>query len=381
MVKLLATADWQFDMRAHRLTKRAKAMLYDARLKALDSLLKMGKEHGVEAILAAGDLFEVPNPRKPLIEDVARILHKNNSIDVHIIPGNHDLCQSGSVWTQPELTSINHLHIHNQYSEVDLGTFVLHPLPVHHKHELEPYDNLLPDVSGDSRIHVVMAHAHDVSYMDFSSNEHETESKLPIDTVKVKQKGYDACILGHWHSWTAVQDNALYPGTHEQTKFDERDAGFVALIEVESGQVPTFEKLKSGQLTWKKEELNIENQTEESLIASIDAIREDGCDFLHLKLSGDADIMFVADTIPRLEAAAGPRFGYLEIDASGIQRRIDVKTMQQKTTLPPMLSAIQEDILTEMSTATNEEDLQRLQSELVEFWRNLRNAGLLEEDG
>ena len=55
--------------------------------------------------------------------------------------------------------------------------------------------------------------------------------------------------------------------------------------------------------------------------------------------------------------------------------------MQQKTTLPPMLSAIQEDILTEMSTATNEEDLQRLQSELVEFWRNLRNAGLLEEDG
>ena len=117
------------------------------------------------------------------------------------------------------------------------------------------------------------------------------------------------------------------------------------------------------------------------MIASIDAIREEGCDFLHLTLSGEADIMFITDTIPRLEAAAGPRFGYLEIDASGIQPRIDVETMQQKTTLPPMLSAIQEDILTEMSTATNEEDLEHLQSELVEFWRNLRNAGLLEEEG
>ena len=70
MVKLLATADWQLDMRAHKLSKHAKEMLYDARLKALDSLLKMGKEHGVEAILAAGDLFEVPNPRKSLVEGV-----------------------------------------------------------------------------------------------------------------------------------------------------------------------------------------------------------------------------------------------------------------------------------------------------------------------
>ena len=380
MVKLLATADWQLDMRAHKLSKHAKEMLYDARLKALDSLLKMGKEHGVEAILAAGDLFEVPNPRKSLVEDVARILHTNNSIDVHIIPGNHDLCQSGSVWAQPELTSISHLHIHKKYLEVDLGTFVLHPLPVHHKHELEPYDSLLPDVSGDSRIHVVMAHAHDVSYMDFSSTEHETEAKLPIDTLKIKQKGYDACILGHWHSWTQVQDNALYPGTHEQTKFGERDAGFVALIEVESGQTPTFEKLKSGQLTWRKEQLSIDDPTEESLIASIDAIREEGCDFLHLTLSGEADIEFITDAIPRFKAAAEPRFGYLEIDSSGVQRRIDIEAMRQKTTLPPMLNAIQEDILLEMNSTTNEEDLECLQSELVEFWRNLRNAGLMGDE-
>ena len=95
MVKILATADWQLDMRAHKLNKRAKDMLYDARLKALDCLLKLGKEHEVNAILAAGDLFEVANPRKSLISDVARILHENNTVDVHIIPGNHDLCGHG----------------------------------------------------------------------------------------------------------------------------------------------------------------------------------------------------------------------------------------------------------------------------------------------
>ena len=171
------------------------------------------------------------------------------------------------------------------------------------------------------------------------------QKQTTIDTLKVKQKGYDVCILGHWHSWTQVQDNALYPGTHEQTKFGERDAGFVALIEVESGQTPTFEKLKSGQLTWRKEQLSIDDHTEESLIASIDAIREEGCDFLHLTLTGEADIEFITDAIPRFKAAAEPRFGYLEIDSSGVQRRIDIEAMRQKTTLPPMLNAIQEDIL------------------------------------
>lgn len=379
MVKILATADWQLDMRAHRLNKRAKDMLYDARLKALDRLLKLGEEHQVNAILAAGDLFEVANPRKSLISDVARILHENNTVDVHIIPGNHDLCGHGSVWSQPELTSISHLHIHDTYNEVDLGDFVLHPLPVHHKHELEPYDGLLRDVNGDDRIHVVMAHAHDVSYMDFSSSSHEVEAKLPIDTSNVKKKGYDLCILGHWHSWTEVQDNALYPGTHEQTKFGEREAGYVALVELEKGQLPSFTKLKTGQLIWKKEELDIEEYTEDMLIAKVDSIREDGCDFLQLTLTGEADLMFLTDTIPRFEDAAQPRFGFLEIDVSGIRQTIDIAAMQEKISLPPMLNSVQEDILNEIDSTTDESRLTHLQAELVEFWRCLRDSGLMEE--
>ena len=108
MVKILATADWQLDMRAHKLNKRAKDMLYDAS-EALDRLLKLGEEHQVNAILAAGDLFEVANPRKSLISDVARILHENNTVDVHTFRkprfGGHE------VFGQPELTSIDTTHL------------------------------------------------------------------------------------------------------------------------------------------------------------------------------------------------------------------------------------------------------------------------------
>ena len=39
MVKLLATADWQLDMKAGRLSEEGKEALYQARLDALSALL------------------------------------------------------------------------------------------------------------------------------------------------------------------------------------------------------------------------------------------------------------------------------------------------------------------------------------------------------
>lgn len=379
MVKVLATADWQLDMRGHKFSKRTKDLMYNARLSSLDRLLKLGIEHKVDAILASGDLFEVPNPRKSLINEVARIIHDNNQVDIHVIPGNHDLCGPGSVWSQPEIKNIEHLHVHSSYEPVDLGKFILHPLPVLHKHELVPYDSLLPDVSNEDRIHIVMAHAHDISYLNFSSNEHEVEAKLPIDSSKIKQKGYDLCILGHWHSWTEVQENALYPGTHEQTKFGERDAGNVALIEVEKGRLPKFEKLKSGELIWRTEVFDVGNETEESLIKKLYSIQREGCNFLHLSLVGEVDLFFQTDTVPRFIAAADPMFGHLEVDISGLQRTIDIEDLQQKHTLSPLLSSVQNDILNELALTNDKNQAEKLHAELREFWRCLRDSGIIGE--
>ena len=115
------------------------------------------------------------------------------------------------------------------------------------------------------------------------------------------------------------------------------------------------------------------------LIAKVDSIREDGCDFLHLTLTGEADLMFLTDTIPRFEDAAQPRFGFLEIDISGIRQTIDIAAMQEKISLPPMLNSVQEDILNEIDSTTDESRLTHLQAELVEFWRCLRDSGLMEE--
>jgi len=375
MVKILASADWQLDMKANRLSEEGREALYQARLDALSALLKVAKEESVDYILAAGDLFEVANPRSQLVKDTARILQENSSIPIHAIPGNHDLYGPGSVWEDTRITNIKHLIIHNEYSPIELKGFVLHPLPVKSKHELTPYNDYLEDVSKEERINVVMAHAHDTSYMDLGKiSSHEIETKLKIDTSIVQKKGYDFCILGHWHSWTAVQKNSLYPGTHEQTKFGERDAGYVAVIEINADKDPIITKHKVGQLSWEKIEVEITGREEDEVINTIREKKEDGIAFLSVDLVGECDINFRADSIPRITEACEPMFKHFELNLENTEISIDLDTISNLHQLPPLLSDIQNEILSELGEKPDDENLL---AELEEFWRNLRNSGLI----
>jgi len=375
MVKILATADWQLDMKAHRLSKEGRDTLYKARLDALSALLRLAKKENVNHILAAGDLFEVANPRDQLVKDTAKILQSNSNVPIHVIPGNHDLYGDGGVWKKPAITSIKHLIIHSEYSPIELDGFVLHPLPVKSKHELTPYNDYLEDVNTDERIHVVMAHAHDTSYMDIEEiSSHEIETKLKIDTSIVQKKGYDFCILGHWHSWTAVQKNALYPGTHEQTKFGERDAGYVAIIDLEAGKEPKIGKHKVGQLTWEHMEIDVSENSEDECIDSIREKMEQGVTFLSVDLLGECDLRFTADSIPRIIESCEPMFKHFELNSGKTEMAIDVNLMMERYPLPPLLSDIQNEILSELKEKPNDVDLL---AELVEFWRNLRDSGLI----
>lgn len=378
MVRILATADWQLDMRAHRLSKEGRDELYKARLDALSALLKLAKKENVDYILAAGDLFEVANPRDQLVKDTAKILQSHSKVPIHVIPGNHDLYGDGGVWKKPAITNIKHLIIHSDYSPIELDGFILHPLPVKSKHELTPYNDYLEDVNADDRIHVVMAHAHDTSYMDIEKiSNHEVETKLKIDTGIVQNKGYDFCILGHWHSWTEVQTNALYPGTHEQTKFGERDAGYVAIIDIEKGKKPKIMKHKSGQLTWEKIEIDVTGHSEDEIINTIREKMEQETTFLSVDLVGDCDVKFAADSIPRIRESCEPMFKHFELHSKRTEISIDLDSMMESYPLPPLLNDIQGEILLELSNNPGDAGLM---VELIEFWRHLRNSGLIGDD-
>ena len=76
-MRILATADWQLDMLGGGLSPAARAHLSEARVSTIERLLVLAKEEKVDAILAAGDLFEYPSPSPEVVTAVAEVLQQH----------------------------------------------------------------------------------------------------------------------------------------------------------------------------------------------------------------------------------------------------------------------------------------------------------------
>ena len=188
MVRVLATADWQMDMAAGFLNEDAREYLSAKRVETIEVILELAKEEKVDAILAAGDLFEFPSVSPEVTNAVAQVLQRSE-VPIHAIPGNHDLYGQSSVWNTPQFREINHFHLHNEQTQTEIAEgFTLHSIPVKSIYDIQPQDELLEDVSDEDGVHIVMAHAHDVAVGTFGG--HEDDCKLPIDSSKVIGKGY-----------------------------------------------------------------------------------------------------------------------------------------------------------------------------------------------
>jgi DNA repair exonuclease SbcCD nuclease subunit len=351
--------------------------LAQARLDALEALFKLAEAEEVDCIIAAGDLFEYPSPSLEVIQSVAKILQSHTKIPIHAIPGNHDLAGPGTVWASPEIQANEHLTLYEEYQEVECEGFTLHPIPVKSKHELDPYDELLPDVNDRVGLNIVMAHAHDVDYMDLFSA-HEEDCKLPIRSSRVVDKGYDYCVLGHWHSWNQVSERVLYPGAHEQTKFGERDSGYVAIIELEEDGMPTTTQHRIGTIQWATEEFDCTGVDPESvLVEFLRSKKEDGVQFLSIRVFGEVDVKGRSEGLPRARAACVPMFDHIEWNDDDAILSVDVESMKSEFVLPFGLEEIQDSILEELREVDDPEARQYLLDELQALWRAARDTGII----
>ena len=381
MVKILATADWQMDMVGGGLNSDAREYLSAARVETIEKILELAKEENVDVILAAGDLFEYPRPTPEVVAAVAKVLQRSK-VPIYAIPGNHDLYGSSSVWNTPEFREIRHFNLHHEQSQTEIADgVILHSIPVKNIYDIQPQDELLEDVSDEDGVHIVMAHAHDVAVGTFGA--HENSIKLPIDSSKVIGKGYSLLILGHWHSWLEVEENrVLYPGTHEQTKFGERDAGYVAIIDVpEDGSEPQIVQKKVGKIQWANEEFDCtERELPDDLIEFVRQQVDDGVEFLKLKLFGEVDVDALAGAIPDAKAVCGTLVRHFDVSTDDLTTVIDVEAMTNKVELPMGLREIQSSILTDLKNEQgNEEMTNNLMDELTALYRACRSAGIIEE--
>ena len=98
-IRILHTADWQLGKPFAGLSGDTGALLRAARFDAVRTIARLAREHEVDAVLVAGDVFDDNYVERAT---VAKALAAMREFDGPwlLLPGNHDPALAASVWTR-----------------------------------------------------------------------------------------------------------------------------------------------------------------------------------------------------------------------------------------------------------------------------------------
>jgi DNA repair exonuclease SbcCD nuclease subunit len=242
----LHTADWQIGMKAAHVGD-AGPRVREERIAAARRVVEAARAHRVEFIVIAGDTFEDNGVDRVLVQTIADVLASFGG-PVFITPGNHDPLTPGSVWEHPAWRAAPGVRVLGDETPVEVPGGTLFPCPAREKHS--DRDPTAWINAHDARgIRVGLAHG-------AVEGRQQEDAGFPVARDAVARAGLDYLALGHWHS-TALypaRDGAVrmaYAGTHEPTKFGERDSGNALLVEIAApGAPPLVTPVRTGGLTW-----------------------------------------------------------------------------------------------------------------------------------
>ena len=314
-MKFLHTADWQIGMRAAHVGA-AGARVREERLDAARRVIETARRNAVEFILVAGDTFEDNGVDRVLVQTVADILAAFGG-PVYVLPGNHDPFMPGSVWEHPAWRSSDRVQVLREERPVDAPGATLFPCPAREKRPGKDPTSWIPE--GESRgIRVGIAHG-------TVEGVYQEEPDYPIARDAAARAGLDYLALGHWHSTaTYPAPNGVvrmaYSGTHETTKFGERDSGNALIVEVaDVAAPPVLAPVRTGGLTWWVIEGSLREPGDlRRLRERVEAVEHPGASLLDLRVDGLLSAPD-RDELSRIGEIVASRFLFGRIDASRLR--------------------------------------------------------------
>ena len=314
-MKFLHTADWQIGMKAAHVGAVGQRVR-DERLDAARRVVEAAQDAQAEFILVAGDTFEDNGVDRVLIQKVADILAEFGG-PVYVIPGNHDPLVPGSVWEHPAWRSNERIHVLRKPEMVEIPGGVFYPCPVREKHSAKNPTAWI-NAKESQGIRIGLAHG-------TVEGVHQEEPDYPIPRDVALGTDLDYLALGHWHSTTMypAPDSAVrmaYSGTHETTKFGERDSGNALIVEIpEAGAPALITPVHTGGLSWTVIEEDIREAGDLSRIREkIEALESPASTLLELRIVGLLPAQD-RDELLRLQEILASRFLYGRVDASWIR--------------------------------------------------------------
>lgn len=255
-LKFLHSSDWQMGMKALQAGEKAKEVRAK-RFETATRVAELAKSEKVDFVVLAGDLFEDHNVDESVVRRTVAVLESFAPIPVFVLPGNHDPLVPGGIWERQSWQRIGaHVTLLKNAEEVQFrDDVVLYPAPLSQKQStIDPTVSMPSRVAGDERIRIGIAHGS----LDILAK----PGNFPITPTRAEDAGLDYLALGDWHGFVQ-HGRAVYPGTLEQTSFDEKDPGNIVVVEItDTGVEPVVSKHQVGALRWTMHAPDIRDSTD-----------------------------------------------------------------------------------------------------------------------
>ncbi|MGB1416812.1 MAG: metallophosphoesterase family protein [Synechococcus sp.] len=265
MFRFLHTADWQVGKPYRRIQDDSKrAILQRERIAVIARIASHARDHQVDAVLVAGDLFDSPTPTSGVLLEVLEAIGRM-TVPVLVIPGNHDHGGAGSVWHrddfrrhQPELAG--NLQVLLTRKPLELDQAIVLPCPLLRQQDSRDPTFWLRDRNWDGltaeKPRILLAHGgvQGFAARDYDRDDEDQGQTLNcLDLNALPTGAIDYTALGDWHGLMEVTPSTWYPGTPEPDRFDRGNANQrsqVLLVELERGERPQVKPLPTGGLHW-----------------------------------------------------------------------------------------------------------------------------------
>jgi DNA repair exonuclease SbcCD nuclease subunit len=288
MISLLHTADWQIGRVFSQFEPDDAAALFEARFKAVERLAAVAAERRVDAVLVAGDVFDLQTVSDKTIRRMFNAMQGFTGPWL-LIPGNHDSALSESVWRRAaRLGAVppNAVCCLEPVPHTVEGKFVLLPAPLTQRHTYGDLTDWFAGAPGDSGLpRIGLAHGCVQGILS-----EDIDSANPIAAGRAAQAGLDYLALGDWHGTRQIDARTWYAGTPETDRFRANDSGQALLVSIAgTGAAPEVEAVRTGQFDWQQLEPRL------AVASDIDALvqtlaRLDGNDVLQLRAVGSCDL-------------------------------------------------------------------------------------------
>jgi DNA repair exonuclease SbcCD nuclease subunit len=224
LTKIIHTADTHLGYRQYNNGTR-KQDFFDA----FDRVVEDAIKNEVDAVIHAGDLFDMRNPSLPDVMKTSNIIQKLKDHDIPFlgIVGNHESKQDNQWLDLYERMGIATRLTANPYYVNDVAIYGIDYIP---KTKMDDFDFSKIEPPKDETYHTILAMHQLAAHVPYGT----FNCKAMIDALPFK---LDAFVLGDYHKYTFtdIEDvKVTYSGSTERHASSESDSRTYNLIETSS---------------------------------------------------------------------------------------------------------------------------------------------------